>query len=181
MIPVDEGRAWLVATGRRTFLKTEIQHAAVAASAAATPGAPPPAGAGTDVSIPINTTPGVEGALDRLRTLEIRAFGQFVQAVQNKDTMQQRVMLRIHAEQVRRMLEAESELDRREMLRREVWSEAENAVSRWADGVRQMLVSMPRQLALLVNPSDPNKAELALTEFLNASLFPLLKRSLSGQ
>jgi hypothetical protein len=90
-------------------------------------------------------------------------------------------MLRIHAEQVRRMLEAESELDRREMLRREVWSEAENAVSRWADGVRQMLVSMPRQLALLVNPSDPNKAELALTEFLNASLFPLLKRSLSGQ
>ena len=201
MVEPEAARNWLIEHNVRSFLKSEIRLSqeaqaekakdagpprqrsgknaggGVAASpaprsAGLPPGASPPAPAGK----PINVSPGVEGALDRLRGIELRAFSDYVRARNIGDVMGQRAHMKLHSEAVRRMLESESELDNRKEVEAQVWSQVEQALTAWAEPVKSLIENMPRSLASRCNLAEPQTAETVLRDWVHGQLFPLMNR-----
>lgn len=165
MVEVEAARNWLVEKGSRTFIKAEVKPAPVESAAPVT--APVPK---------MNVEPGVDGAVERLRQIELRAFSDYVRARNAGDVHSQRAHMKLHSEAVRRMLEAEGVIDEHKKLEAEVWGRMNAALTAWADAVKSMVEQMPRALASRCNVNDPATAEKALRDWVDAQLYPIMGR-----
>ena len=161
LIPSEEGRKWLVAHGARQFVKTNITK----------PSSPDEAVARLKE---ITKTPGVAGALERLQQMELDSWAGYIDAAGKEDILGQQAWAKVHAESVRRMVEAEAEIIRRETMHKEVEEEVAVEIRKWAEPIRSLIDQMPRSLAQRVNPADPVYAEKALTDYKDNQLLPMM-------
>lgn len=168
LIDPELARAWMIEKGVRTFFKSEAKHAG------GDNGAKPAKAEASGQKV--NVQPGVDGAVDRLRQMELRAFSDYVRARNAGDLIGQRSHMKLHSEAVRRMLEAEDVLDARKKVEGEVWSQVEQALTAWAEPVKALIDQMPRALAGRCNVNDPAQAEVALREWVMTQLYPMLNR-----
>ena len=104
LIPVVEGRLWLAANGARRFLKSTIKSE----------------GHNTKHVEDVTTEPGVEAALVRLQRMELDTWTGYVEASKTDDPLSQQAWSKVHSEAVKRMVEAEAEIERRDTVRKEV-------------------------------------------------------------
>lgn len=187
-------RNWLIENNVRTFMKSEIRHsmesgaAQVSSPAATIPAVPvaaptlpaqsqaPVAQAAAKESSAVNVKPGVDGAVDRLRAIELRAFSDYVRARNAGDTMGMRAHMKLHSEAVRRMLEAEGVIDSHKGVEAEVWGRMSVAMTAWADAIKALVEQMPRAMASRCNVSEPAMAEKALRDWIDSQLYPMLGR-----
>jgi len=171
LIDPEKARHWMIEKGVRTFLKSEIKQAE---GGSAAPAKPETSGS------KVNVEPGVDGAVDRLRAMELRAFSDYVRARNAGDILAQRSHMKLHSEAVRRMLEAEGVTDKRSEVEGQVWTEVEQSLVVWAEPVRSLIEQMPRALAGRCNVADPATAETALREWVSTQLFPMMNRNPKG-
>lgn len=161
LIPSEEGRKWLVANNVRQFVKTNI-------SANSNP---------DDVVArlrDITVAPGVAGALERLQRMELDSWQGYIDAAETNDILGQQAWAKVHAEAVRRMVEAEEEIVRRETMKKEIEEEVAIEIRKWAEPIASLINQMPRSLAQRVNPSDPIYAEKVLVDYKDNQLLPMM-------
>jgi hypothetical protein len=168
-------RNWMIENKVRTFMKSEVKHTE--------PSANLPKVGFSDVKpqvkepVQVNVTPGLDGAVDRLRAIELRAFSDYVRARNAGDVLGQRNYMKLHSEAVKRMLDAEDVIEQRKAIEAAVWSKVEQDLTAWAAPVRALVEQMPRSLASRCNVTDPSAAEAALRDFVTTQLFPMMGRS----
>jgi hypothetical protein len=168
-------RNWLIEHNVRTFMKSEVAASAAAAPVAAVVAAPVPVAA-DPAKQAMNIKPGVDGAVDRLRQIELRAFSDYVKARNAGDVMGQRAHMKLHSEAVKRMLEAEGEVDDHKGVEAEQWGRMTEALQAWADAVKSLVEQMPRALASRCNVTEPAVAEKALRDWVDTQLYPMMGR-----
>jgi hypothetical protein len=168
LIDPEAARHWMIENKVRTFFKSAAKQAEPVPATAPKPAAVE--------AVKTNIAPGVDGAVDRLRQIELRAFSDYVRARNAGDVVAQRSHMRLHSDAVKRMLEAESEVDKRKAVEGEVWSQVEQALTAWSEPVKALIEQMPRALAARCNVGDPAAAEVALRDWVNGQLYPMMNR-----
>jgi hypothetical protein len=168
LIDPEVARHWMIENKVRTFFKSEAKQAEPVPATAPKPAAVE--------AVKTNIAPGVDGAVDRLRQIELRAFSDYVRARNAGDVVSQRSHMRLHSDAVKRMLEAESEVDKRKVIEAEERTKMQEALVAWWEPVRALLEQMPRALSSRCNTNDPSAAEAALRDWVNAQLYPMLNR-----
>ena len=165
-------RQWMIEHNVRTFLKSEVAH-----SDAAKPDAVPvQQPAAQPQAKQVSIAPGVEGALDRLRNMELRAFSDYVKARNAGDVLGQRAHMKLHSEAVKRMLEAEDVSEQRKLIESEERTKMMDALTAWWEPVKALLDQMPRSMASRCNVADPSVAEASLRDWLLSQLYPMANR-----
>jgi hypothetical protein len=170
MVDVEGARTWLIEKNVRTFIKSEV------AQSEQTPKAP----AEVKPAEPskVNITPGVGGAVERLRQIELRAFSDYVRARNAGDVLGQRAHMKLHSEAVRRMLEAEDVSGQLAEIRSQEQARAIADMTAWAEPVKALIDQMPRSVAIRCNVTDPATAEAALREWVLKELYPIMARKM---
>lgn len=124
----------------------------------------------------LNTPEGVDGALSRLRMLEKEAYRVYLESLKSDNVVHQQIRLKLHSDITQHLFKAENILDYRKQVRAEVWSEMEHAWTKWSEPVKALIDQMPRAISTRCNVTDPSIAEVALREWVNGQLYPVMNR-----
>lgn len=176
MVDPEICRNWMIENKVRTFMKMEVRAAEEKSKPAVDKPAEKPTPAPVKEQASVNVKPGVDGAVDRLRAIELRAFSDYVRARNSGDVMTQKSMMTLHSEAVKRMLEAEKVVDNHAIVEAEVWGRMTVAMVAWADAIKALVEQMPRALAARCNVQEPHVAEKALRDWLDSQFYPMLGR-----
>jgi hypothetical protein len=120
---------------------------------------------------------GIAGAIQRLRAMEKSAFGLYADAHRGQNAEAELTRARLHSDITGHLLKAEGLRDATAELSEKLRAEYEQALVAWAEPVKGVLSTMPRELASRINPSDPAHAEIVLRDWLNGTFYPVLNKT----
>lgn len=168
----DELRAWLIVNQKEGYNKSLFKNAEEVEKKldAENPKAPE--------QVKIDSTPGLIGAVNRLRAAELTAFGKYLEARRSGNMTLESARLTLYVDAAKALKQLESIVDDRELVEKDIWEQIEQLLNNWIETVRAFVESAPSAMAPRLNPSDPTVAEAAMRDWIQNQLLPVMSRKL---